>query len=222
MSNTSEDDKFSVERDRMVKQQLKARGIDDEGVLDAFRTVPRHAFVNASDHERAYDDRALPTRSGQTISQPYMVATMTEALNVQNGHEILEVGTGSGYQTAILLELGATVYTVEKESSLSERARNTLEEIGYDHNISFRVGDGTKGWPEHAPYDRILVTAGAPEVPQSLKDQACESCRIVIPVGSKTKQSLKILRKESGGVWTTESRTGCVFVPLKGSEGWSD
>ncbi|MFB6345339.1 MAG: protein-L-isoaspartate O-methyltransferase, partial [bacterium] len=141
-------DEFRKEREQMVEQQLKQRDIDSEAVLEAFRTVPRHEFVNPKHRDHAYEDRALPTTAGQTISQPYMVATMTEELMVKPGMKALEVGTGSGYQTAILLELGAEVYTVEKVPELSERARAILVQIGYGDSVELKVGDGTKGWPD--------------------------------------------------------------------------
>lgn len=206
----------------MVRQQLEDRGIEDERVLKAFRTVPRHEFVNPSYSEHAYSDRALPTQGGQTISQPYMVASMTEKLQVDAGNSVLEIGTGSGYQTAVLLELGARVYTVERNGELSARARERLRSLGYDDKVRFRVGDGTRGWPEYAPYDRVLVTAGAPSVPESLKEQAAPEARIVIPVGTKSRQELVVLSREKGGTWSEEHHIGCVFVPLTGSEGWED
>jgi protein-L-isoaspartate(D-aspartate) O-methyltransferase len=206
----------------MVQNQLVDRGISDETVLDAFRSVPRQLFVNESHRSKAYKDRALPTGSGQTISQPYMVAFMTEKLDVKPGQKVLEVGTGSGYQTAILLEIGATVYTIEAEKSLSDRARETLTEADYSSNVYFKVGDGTLGWPKHAPYDRIIVTAGAPDVPDPLKEQSAESAKIVIPVGNKTKQSIELLERIGGRGWTQKSLTNCVFVPLVGDEGWSE
>lgn len=206
----------------MVRQQLEERGIEDERVLEAFRAVPRHEFVNPSYRDQAYNDRALPTQGGQTISQPFMVASMTEKLDVEPGNRVLEVGTGSGYQTAVLLELGAQVHTVERNGELSERARRRLRELGYDRNVRFRTGDGSKGWPDYAPYDRILVTAGAPSVPEPLKEQAAPDARIVIPVGSKSRQELLVLSRQGGGEWSEQRHIGCVFVPLTGAEGWEE
>jgi protein-L-isoaspartate(D-aspartate) O-methyltransferase len=206
----------------MVRDQLEARGIKDERVLEAFRTVPRHEFVNPSYRDQAYADRALPTQGGQTISQPYMVATMTEKLDLDSNLKMLEIGTGSGYQTAILREIGGIVYTVEKFGELSERARRTLRSLGYDEEIYYRVGDGTRGWERQAPYQRILVTAGAPDVPEPLKSQADDDARIVIPVGSKSGQTLRVLEQTNGGPWSTTDHTRCVFVPLTGSEGWEE
>jgi protein-L-isoaspartate(D-aspartate) O-methyltransferase len=222
MSFSTEPTKFKDARERMVDEQLKDRGISDEAVLDAFRSVPRQLFVNESHRSKAYKNRALPTGSGQTISQPYMVAYMTEKLDLKPGQDVLEVGTGSGYQTAILLELGTTVYTIEAVEALSRRAQETLAEAGYTDNVYFKVGDGTLGWPDKAPYDRTIVTAGAPEVPGPLKEQSAESAKIVIPVGSKTKQSIELLERIGGRGWTQKSLTNCVFVPLVGDEGWSE
>mgnify|MGYP000448174900 CR=1 FL=1 len=204
----------------MVRDQLETRGIENDAVLEAFRTVPRHEFVNPSYRDQAYADRALPTEGGQTISQPYMVATMTEKLQLKPDHKVLEIGTGSGYQTAILREMGAVVYTVEKFGELSERARRTLRDLGYEDGVYFRVGDGTLGWEDPAPFQRILVTAGAPEVPEPLKAQADSDARIVIPVGSKSGQTLRVLERSGKGSWQTTDYTRCVFVPLTGSEGW--
>lgn len=220
MTRDSSSEPHPEQRERMVRDQLEARGIEDPSVLEAFRTVPRHEFVNPSYRDQAYSDRALPTEGGQTISQPYMVASMTEKLQLESGQKVLEIGTGSGYQTAILREMGATVYTVEKFGELSERARRTLRALGYDEGIYFRVGDGTLGWEEPAPYQHILVTAGAPKVPEPLKSQADADARIVIPVGSKSGQTLRVLERTEGGPWETTDHTRCVFVPLTGSEGW--
>lgn len=218
----SSSESYQDERDRMVRDQLEARGIEDPEVLEAFRTVLRHEFVNPSYRDQAYADRALPTEGGQTISQPYMVATMTEKLSLEPDQKVLEIGTGSGYQTAILREIGATVYTVEKYGELSERARRTLRNLGYDDKIYYRVGDGTRGWEQLAPYQRILVTAGAPDVPEPLKSQADENARMVIPVGSKSGQTLQVLERTNGSSWTKTDHTRCVFVPLTGSEGWRE
>lgn len=204
----------------MVREQLEARGIDEPRVLSAFRSVPREAFVPPEYRDEAYCDRALPIRCDQTISQPFMVATMTQALAVEEGHRVLEVGTGSGYQTAILAAMGADVFTVERHRDLTDRARENLRLAGYGDHVRFRVGDGTRGWPEHAPYDRILVTAGAPAVPESLQNQTARPGRIVIPVGNRGGQTLQVLTRREDGSFTRQSSVSCVFVPLTGEEGW--
>lgn len=204
----------------MVENQLGDRGITDENVLEAFNTVPREQFVNEEHRSRAYDDRALPTTAGQTISQPYMVASMTELLDVEQGDKILEIGTGSGYQAAILAEMGAEVFSVERERELSDRAADRLRETGYLDRVTLHVGDGTLGWPEHAPYDGVIVTAGAPEIPTPLKDQTAVGGRIVIPVGTKHKQSIHVCRRTAENDWQTEETLPCVFVSLVGAEGW--
>lgn len=214
------DQSFERERDEMVQHQLRERGITDEDVLEAFRTVPREAFVNEEHQSRAYDDRALPTESGQTISQPYMVASMTELLDVDQGDKILEVGTGSGYQAAILADMGARVFSVERERELSDRAAERLKNTGYLDRVTLHVGDGTRGWSEHAPYDGIIVTAGAPEIPPSLKEQTAVGGRIVIPVGTKHKQTIHLCRRTADNKWDTEETLPCVFVSLVGNEGW--
>ena len=206
------------ERELMVERQLVRRGISDPRVLEAFRKVPRHLFVPRGLQSSAYADHPLPVGEGQTISQPYMVALMTECLGLGEGERVLEIGTGSGYQAAILAELAAEVYTVERIAALSERAREILEKLGYT-NIRFLVGDGTKGWPEHAPYDGIIVTAGAPRVPDPLVEQLAEGGRLVIPVGGSWAQELAVLRRTKRGV-TRRNVCGCVFVPLVGEFGW--
>jgi protein-L-isoaspartate(D-aspartate) O-methyltransferase len=205
-------------RREMVETQLIPRGIKDEKVLDAFRRVPRHEFVPANIRGAAYDDGALPIGEGQTISQPYMVAIMTELLHLKGGEKVLEVGTGSGYQAAILAELCRKVFTIERIEELSERAKKILLGLGYS-NIEFLVGDGTEGYLKAAPYDGIVVTAGCPGIPQPLADQLAEGGRLVIPVGETYLQTLTIVTKEKGKIRTEES-IGCVFVPLIGKYGW--
>ncbi len=205
-------------RDKMVQQQLITRGISDSRVLEAFRTVPRHKFVPPDFRNSAYEDHPLPIGEEQTISQPYMVAAMTEYLDVQKEHKVLEIGTGSGYQTAILAELAGSVYTVERIGSLQDRAKRVLDELGYD-NIDYLAGDGTLGWEEAAPFDRIIVTAGAPKVPQSLKDQLNEDGIIIIPVGGDFGQELTKVVKERGK-FHERFLMDCIFVKLKGKEGW--
>lgn len=206
----------------MVREQLESRGITDEAVLDAFREVPREQFVDPEYRGQAYRDRALPIRCDQTISQPYMVAVMTRALELESGHRVLEIGTGSGYQTAILVALGGDVYTVEQHPQLAKWARNNLERTGYADDVQFRVGDGSQGWPDHGPYDRILVTAGAPEVPGPLKRQTRIGGRIVIPVGSRTGQTIQVLTRRSEDEFEVQSSVSCVFVPLTGESGWDE
>ena len=208
-------------RRKMVRRDLEGRGITDPRVLEAMGSVPREAFVPSRCESVAYRDRALPISGGQTISQPYIVAAMTEALELGPEDRVLEIGTGSGYQTAILAELAGEVYTVERIQSLSDDARRILEDLGYD-NIHFRVGDGTLGWPEESPYDAILVTAAAPSVPDSLTEQLDDAGgHIVIPVGSRGLQQLQRITRRGEDV-ETEELMSCRFVPLLGEEGWSD
>jgi len=206
-------------RARMVETQLEPRGITDSGVLQAMRTVPRHRFVGPGMESSAYGDHALPIGHGQTISQPYMVAVMTQELELTGTERVLEIGTGSGYQTAILAELAEQVFSIERIGALAESARRLIEELGIA-NVAIQVGDGTIGWNEFAPYDRILVTAGAPDVPKSLIEQLADPGIMVVPVGTQGFQDLKIMTKE-GGKTHAQSGGGCVFVPLLGKEGWS-
>jgi len=213
-----DNDKFSKQREEMVEYQLKRRGIRDPLVLEAFRSVPRHRFVEPGMVGSAYSDHPLPIGEGQTISQPYMVALMTQCLELKGGEKILEIGTGSGYQAAILARIAGEVYTIERIASLSERSRAILTELGYN-NVHFRVGDGTLGWPEEAPYDGIIVTAGAPRVPEPLVEQLAEGGRLVIPVGGSWSQELLVVRKMEGEIVEQEV-CGCVFVPLIGEHGW--
>jgi len=209
---------FWHERKTMVEGQLRARGIKNEKVLAAMLNVPRHAFVPEELKTSAYDDCPLPIGEGQTISQPYMVAAMTEYLEVEKKHRVLEIGTGSGYQTAILAELAGMVYTVERIGTLQKRAKEILDKLGYD-NVEYLLGDGTLGWPEESPFDRIIVTAGAPRVPQPLKDQLKENGIIIIPVGGNFGQDLtKVVRKN--GAFKETSLMACIFVRLMGKEGW--
>ena len=211
---------YAAERERMVRDQLEKKGIRNRRVLDAFRAVPRHVFVNPSDEGAAYEDRPLSLTAGQTISQPYMVALMTEALDVAPGHRTLEVGTGSGYQAAILSELGAQVHTVERLPQLSDEARRRLERAGYS-GIQYRVGDGTLGWPEEAPFDRIIVTAGAPDVPIGLLSRLDEGGVMVVPIGDERTQDLVKYRRGEGRV-TKDRLCRCSFVKLIGAEGWPE
>ncbi len=212
-----ENDKFSKLRNNMVKVQLMLRDITDERVLEAFNRVPRHLFVSPEQRLQAYEDRPLPIPFGQTISQPYIVALMTESLELQGGEKVLEIGTGSGYQTAILAELAGHVYTIERFEELSQTAAVVLKEVGYK-NISFRVGDGTKGWPEEAPFDRILVAAASDHVPKPLLEQLSPGGKIVMPVGDPQAQQLLAVSKDSEGNFAEEKITGCRFLPLIGEE----
>jgi len=205
----------------MVEHQLRHRGVRDERVLDAMRRVPRHRFAPDASLEAAYGDHALPIGSGQTISQPYMVARMTELLAVEPGHRVLEVGVGSGYQTAVLLQMGAEVVGIERHGALADRARELLAELYPHARCRVRVGDGTRGCPEHAPYDRILVAAAAPRLPDALAQQLADGGRCVIPVGDRITQQLRIFEKRGEGVETADA-LGCRFVPLVGEQGWPE
>lgn len=205
-------------RERMVEQQIAERGITDKRLLDVMRHLPRHHFVPPSHAERAYEDRPQEIGARQTISQPFMVALMTQVLNVEAHHTVLDVGTGSGYQAAILALLCETVYTVEMHASLLESAETRFAELGL-HNIETRLGDGSEGWFEHAPYDRILVAAGAPDVPDILQKQLADGGRLVIPIGSREIQQLMSVDR-NGDRFTRTSHCECMFVPLLGNGGW--
>jgi protein-L-isoaspartate(D-aspartate) O-methyltransferase len=202
-----------AERARMVSQQLAARDIRSERVLDAMRKVPRHLFVPESERERAYRDHPLPIGHEQTISQPYIVAFMTQGLNVEPGDRVLEIGTGSGYQAAVLSVLAKQVYTIEIVAPLADRARATLKELGYG-NVEVRTGNGYLGWPEHAPFDRIMVTAAPDEVPPALVEQLKVGGLMAIPVGTAN-QELRILRRTTTGVETLATLP-VRFVPMTG------
>jgi len=204
----------------MVENQIVRRGIVDEGVIQAMLTVKRHLFVEEAMAESAYGDFPLPIGDGQTISQPYMVAVMTEKLKLGKESRVLEIGTGSGYQTAILAEICERVYTIERIAMLERKARKRLEEMGYT-NIAFKIGDGTLGWSEAAPFDGILITAGSPKVPDLLFSQLKEEGRMIIPIGNSFSQTLTVVRKVKGKK-VEESFFGCTFVPLIGREGWEE
>lgn len=210
---------FRRQCQQMVECQLRARGIRDERVLDAMMRVPREHFVPPDLRAAAYADQPLPIGSGQTISQPYMVAAMLQALGCRPEDRALEVGAGSGYQAALLAELCAEVYAVEIIEALAEQARSRLAELGYD-NVHVVVGDGTQGLPEYAPFDRIVVAAGAPEVPRPLVEQLADGGRLVIPVGSRLAQRLVIVDRDDGDLLRRQDMS-CVFVPLFGRHGWS-
>ena len=211
------DDKLERAR-RELLAELRALGIRDERVLSAMARVPRHLFVPPELVPYAYEDRPLPIGAGQTISQPYIVALSTQALELSPQDRVLEIGTGSGYQAAVLAELAGEVYTVERLPELSQAARERLERLGY-RNLHFRVGDGTKGWPDEAPFDAILVTAAAPKVPQSLVEQLAEGGRLVIPIGGRESQDLWLMRRRTRRLEKVYL-CPCTFVPLIGEEGW--
>ena len=221
MSNLDRLD-YRLPRRQMIERQIKERGVKDQRVLDAMMKIPRHLFVEEALVHQAYGDRPLPIGESQTISQPVMVAQMTEALELKGKEWVLEIGTGSGYQAAILAELVYRVFTMERFRSLMTRARQLLEKLGY-RNVVFRQGDGTTGWPEQAPFDAIIVTAGAPVVPEPLVDQLAPGGRLVIPVGKTrmTQTLLKIVKDESGKL-TETNLGGCRFVDLVGQHGWSE
>jgi protein-L-isoaspartate(D-aspartate) O-methyltransferase len=205
--------------ERLIKI-LREKGITSESVLDAFRRVPRHLFVEKMLYAQAYDDNALPIGNGQTISQPYVVALMTQILKIEKDQKILEIGTGSGFQAAILAQFSRRVYTIERNRDLAAMALRRLRDLGYE-NIVFKTGDGTRGWVQHAPYDRIIVTAGAPAIPQELVDQLAVGGRMIIPAGDRSVQDLEVYEKRADGI--DKSKAGSVvFVPLIGEKGWID
>lgn len=205
-------------RARMVEEQLKARGIVDERLVAAFLKVPRHLFVPPALQHEAYADRPLPIGAGQTISQPFIVALMTSRLHLQGHERVLEVGSGSGYQAAILAELALEVFSVERLPELLVGVGERLRRLGYE-NVHLTPGNGSLGWPEHAPYDAIIVTAAAPEVPAPLLDQLADPGRMVLPVGGQEAQMLMAIEKRHHTVHRTPI-TNCVFVPLMGQHGW--
>jgi len=207
-------------RKRLVSEQVEARGVRDPLVLAAMRKIPRHLFVDAGIVNRAYDDCALPIGDKQTLSQPYMAAHMSETLVLTGAEKVLEIGTGSAYQTALLAELCFNVFSVEKIRALSRKARLLLDRLDYQ-NIALHVGDGTIGWSEHAPYDAIIVTAGAPKAPQPLLDQLSIGGRLVIPVGDEQGQTLvRVTRTRTG--FKHEQLGECKFVKLLGKYGWRE
>jgi protein-L-isoaspartate(D-aspartate) O-methyltransferase len=203
----------------MVQVQLRDRGIRDERVLGAMLRVPRHEFVAPEFQDRAYDDSPLPIAEGQTISQPFIVALMLEALALQPTHSVLEIGTGSGYETALLAELAAHVFTIERHAALAHNAKEILAQLGYN-NVILMLGDGSQGLAVHAPYDAIVVAAGAPHIPHSLLKQLREGGRMVIPVGPRGAQDLQLV-ENAHGVPIVSTISGCRFVPLIGAEGYS-
>ena len=211
---------YSRLRERMVQRQIAGRGVRSEKVLDAMRKVPRERFLPNGQAAWAYDDAPLPIGDGQTISQPYIVAYMTEALLLEGGEKVLEIGTGSGYAAAVLAEIAADVYTIERIDGLAIMARVVLDKLGYQ-NVHVRQGDGTLGWPEHAPFDAIVVTAGGPDVPDPLKRQLKIGGRLVMPIGKTTWfQELVRVTRITEADFDTEYLVPVRFVPLIGEEGW--
>lgn len=214
----NEKDAYKKERERMVREQLQSRDIRDERVLEAMRQVPRHLFVTPENRHLAYADGPLPIGSGQTISQPYIVALMSQLLNLGGDETVLEIGTGSGYQAAVLAHLAAEVHTIELHESLAKKARSSLEDLGLS-NVHVHAGDGSRGWPAAAPYEGIIVTAGAPQVPRPLFDQLDQDGRLVAPVGSRGGQYLeRWIRLDSD--FKREQIAPVAFVPLFGKHGW--
>ncbi len=220
MARSPEEADFARQRERMVAEQLAQRGIRDERVLDAFRRVPREGFVPTAARGRAYADGALPIDCEQTISQPYMVARMSEALQLDPRKAVLEIGTGSGYQTAILACLAKQVYTIEWHLKLLNQAAERLRRIGLE-NVNYRCGDGSLGWPEQAPFDAIMVTAGAPEVPAPLRQQLAIGGRMIVPVGPPGDQTLLLIQRTEQG-FAEQELLRCRFVKLLGKAAWRE
>ena len=212
--------KYERRRDEMVRNQIEARGIKDPGVLAAFRKVPRHLFVSEALRDQAYGDYPLPIGEQQTISQPYIVAEMTQALELKKDDRVLEIGTGSGYQAAILAQIVYRVYTIERIRSLHMQARNLFDRLRY-HNIVTRYADGTKGWQQESPFNAIIVTAGAPEIPELLVNQLVPGGRLVVPVGNQHTQELIKINRINNDFQQT-NLGGCRFVKLVGEHGWKE
>lgn len=212
---------YSATRQKMVETQLLPRGIKDSRVIAAMKKVPRHLFLDEALWPEAYEDHPVPIGEKQTISQPFIVAIMSETLKLNGKEKILEIGTGSGYQTAILAELAEQVYSVERLPSIAKRARKILDELKYS-NIIITIGDGTLGWKDHSPYDGIIVTAAAPYPPQTLLEQLKIGGRLVIPIGDESTQDLTLYIRESEADYNKESYGGCRFVKLIGEQGWRE
>jgi protein-L-isoaspartate(D-aspartate) O-methyltransferase len=211
---------MEVQRQHLV-DELRDKGIQDERVLDAINHVPRERFLDPVLRHRAYEDNALPIAEGQTISQPYTVAYQSEKLQLGRGEKVLEIGTGCGYQTAVLVEMGCRVYTIERHAKLLEIARKNLDLLGYSDRVVSRAGDGTRGWPDFAPFDAIIVTAGAPDVPETLtKQMQSDGGRMIIPIGPLEVQTMYLIKKDKGEL-SGEELKDFAFVPLIGKEGWS-
>lgn len=209
--NSNNHDRFLIPRQEMVAQQLRARGISDQRVLDAMLHVPRHEFIPERYQEQAYEDHPLPIGEGQTISQPYIVASMLEALNLQPTEKVLEVGTGTGYVTALLADIVAQVFSIERHAALADRARETIAKL--DRNVEIVVGDGSQGLPQHAPFDAIIVSAAAAQLPAALVAQLRDGGRMIIPVGGLDQQQLQLIRLKNG-LPQISLREPCRFVPL--------
>ena len=216
VGSQAQEEEFTKTREMMVRAQIEARGIKDERVLKMMRAVPRHKFVLPIYQKIAYSDRPLPIGSGQTISQPYIVALMTESLKLKGNELVLEIGTGSGYQAAILAGLAKKVYTIEIISGLAREAKKTLKKLGYE-NIKVKCGDGYLGWPEYAPFHAIIVTCAPDHIPQPLVDQLAEGGRMVIPIADTYPQRLTLIQKKKGKI-VQEDIIGCMFVPMTGEE----
>ena len=212
--------KYKRQREEMVKRQIEARGITDEKVITAMRNVPRHLFVSEALTDQAHGDFPLPIGEQQTISQPYIVAEMTQALQLSKEDRVLEIGTGSGYQTAIIAQIAYRVYTIERIHSLLLKARSLFDGLLY-HNIITRYSDGTKGWADESPFDAIIITAGAPKIPETLVSQLAVEGRMVIPIGDQYSQELIKLHREKNGIHKT-NLGGCRFVKLIGEQGWRE
>ncbi len=211
---------YSGQRLKMVEEQLVDRGIRDLRVMEAMSRIPRHLFVESSFQHKAYGDTPLPIGQNQTISQPYIQALMTEALKLRGNERVLEIGTGSGYQTALLAELAGQVFTIERIKPLARQAKQLLDSLGYT-NINFKTFDGTYGWRDQGPYDAILVTAGAPELPKALLEQLKEGGKLLAPVGGPSQQKLlEVVRQ--GDKYNEKVLADCVFVPLVGKYGWPE
>lgn len=212
---------YDSKRQYMVETQIVARGIKDKMVIDALRKIPRHLFLDEALWPQAYEDHAMPIGEKQTISQPYIVALMTEALQLTDKQKVLEIGTGSGYQTAILAEIADQVYSIERIPSIAKRARKVFDKLQY-RNVVITIGDGTSGWKEHSPYDGIIVTASSPKVPKPLLGQLAIGGRLVIPIGEESGQGLMVFTKEDENNYTEENYGGCRFVKLVGEYGWRE
>ncbi len=212
---------FSIARRRMVERQVKGQGVSDPRVIEAMLQIPRHLFVEEALQSQAYGDFSLPIGDRQTISQPSTVGVMTQALQLQGGERVLEVGTGSGYQAAVLSRIAGKVYSLERIAPLARRARRVLDSIGCI-NVNIRVTDGTQGWEDEAPFDAIIVTAGAPSIPEKYRDQLEIGGRLVIPVGSRGGQVLMRITRVADRQFTEERLIDCRFVPLIGRHGWQE
>ncbi len=211
------ENKFTQRRKDMVQHQIVQRGIAEPKIVQAFSTVPRHLFIPEYRRIFAYNDFPVSIGEGQTISQPYIVALMTKLLELEEGQKVLEIGTGSGYQAAILAQMGAKVYSIERIDSLATNAKNTLDSLGY--NVQIHVGDGTLGWSEHAPYDRVIVTAASPQISPCWGEQLAVGGKIVLPLGDLFYQTLTVGEKSAQGEIKAKAHSGCVFVPLVGKYG---